>query len=132
MSSRIMSGSCYNKDMNKVEHANATVVEHGPACSGSMTRAMQLLGDAWTLKIIHSLMSGTRRFGELLDRMDNVSPKTVSQRLKKLEELGFVYRHAYAEIPPRVEYSLTDKGNALGDILDAIKDFGERYLPAEE
>lgn len=105
-------------------------VEHGSACSGSMMRAMQLLGDSWTLMIIHSLMSGTRRFGALLDRLDNVSPKTVSQRLKKLEELGFVYRHAYAEIPPRVEYSLTDKGRALADILDAIKDFGEKYLPA--
>ncbi|MDQ6693542.1 MAG: helix-turn-helix transcriptional regulator [Chloroflexota bacterium] len=115
--------------MDKV--ASPTEIEHSGSCvSDSMARAIRLLGDTWTLMIIHSLMSGTKRFGALLEGLGNVSPKTVSQRLKKLEELGFVKRRAYAEIPPRVEYCLTDKGRALVDILTAIQDFGERYLPS--
>jgi DNA-binding HxlR family transcriptional regulator len=93
-----------------------------------MARAMRLLGDVWTLMIVHALMGGTRRFGELLDAMGSVSPKTVSHRLKKLEEIGFVRRQAYAEIPPRVEYCLTDKGRALVDIMEAIRQFGEQHL----
>lgn len=89
---------------------------------------MDLIGDMWTLRIIYTLLSGTRRFGELLEAMGNVSPKTVSQRLKMLEQRGFLERQAFAEIPPRVEYRLTEKGLALADILQAIWEFGQRYL----
>ena len=91
-------------------------------------RALRLLGDVWTLLIVYTLLSGTKRFGELLAAMGNVSSKTVSQRLKMLEEIGFVQRQAFLEIPPRVEYRLTEKGLALVDIIEAIKQFGERYL----
>ncbi len=97
-----------------------------------MQRAMSLLGDMWTLMIVYNLLSGPRRFGELKDVMGNVSPKTVSQRLKMLEEDGFVDRHAFAEIPPRVEYQLTEKGLALADVLEAIRQFSERYLSNDE
>jgi len=97
-----------------------------------MGRAIRLIGDMWTLMIVHNLLSGPKRFGELLEAMGKVSPKTVSQRLKKLEEIGFVERQAFAEIPPRVEYCLTEKGLALVDILEAIKQFGERYLADSE
>ena len=93
-----------------------------------MRRAMSLIGDMWTLMIVYNLLSGPRRFGELREAMGNVSPKTVSQRLKMLEEDGFVDRHAFAEIPPRVEYQLTQRGQALADILEAIRQFSERYL----
>ena len=91
-------------------------------------RAMRLLGDVWTLIIIYTLLSGPRRFGELLEALGNVSPKTLSQRLKMLEEMLFVERRYFAEIPPRVEYRLTEKGLALVDIMEAIREFGERYL----
>jgi DNA-binding HxlR family transcriptional regulator len=91
-------------------------------------RALRLIGDVTTLIIVYTLLKGTRRFGELLEALGNVSPKTLSQRLKMLEELGFVQRQAFLEIPPRVEYSLTEKGLALVDIMEAIKLFGERYL----
>jgi DNA-binding HxlR family transcriptional regulator len=97
----------------------------------SMDRAISLLGDRWTLFIVYNLLSGPKRFGELLT-MGSVSPKTVSQRLKMLEKIGFVERHAFAEIPPRVEYHLTEKGQALVDILQAISQFGERYLADDE
>ncbi len=82
--------------------------------------------------IIYTLLTGTKRFGELLEALGNVSPKTLSHRLKMLEELGFVQRHAFLEIPPRVEYCLTEKGMALVDIMNAIEEFGKRYLADAE
>ena len=97
-----------------------------------MERAIRLLGDKWTLLIVFNLLSGPRRFGEVLEVMGNVSPKTVSQRLKLLEESGFVTRLAFAEIPPRVEYRLTEKGLALVDIIEAIQQFAEQYLAEDE
>jgi DNA-binding HxlR family transcriptional regulator len=100
--------------------------------SQPLGRALRLLGDVWTLMIVYTLLNGTKRFGELLEVMGNVSPKTVSQRLKMLEELGFVQRHAFAEIPPRVEYCLTDKGLALVDIMEAMKQFAQQYLSDAE
>ena len=93
---------------------------------------MSLIGDMWTLVIVYNLMGGSRRFGELLEAMGNVSPKTVSQRLKMLEQRGFVERRAFAEIPPRVEYHLLEKGHALMEVIEAIRQFGERYLADEE
>ena len=95
-------------------------------------RAIRLLGDMWTLMIVHSLLSGPKRFGELLDAMGNVSPKTLSQRLKMLEGINFVDRLAFAEIPPRVEYRLTEKGLALVDVIKAIDQFAMRYLADSE
>ena len=91
-------------------------------------RALRLLGDTPTLLIIFTLLRGTRRFGELRAAIGDVSPKTIAQRLRLLEEAGFVRRRAFAEIPPRVEYDLTEKGFALADIMTAIETFGARYL----
>lgn len=89
---------------------------------------MCLLGDKWTLMIVYNLRHGKRRFGELLEVLGNISPKTLSQRLKQLEEIRLVERRAYAEIPPRVEYLLTDRGLMLTNILKAIQEFGENCL----
>jgi len=108
-------------------------MEPGETCATHpVGRALRLLGDVWTLIIVYTLISGTKRFGELLQAMGNISPKTLSQRLKMLEEMGFVQRQAFLEIPPRVEYCLTEKGLALVDIMEAIKQFGQRYLSGVE
>src|SRR5256885_10410287 len=105
--------------MNTPDHPQTT--EQLETCATHpVGRALRLLGDVWTLMIVYTLLSGTKRFGELLEVMGNVSPKTVSLRLKLLEELGFVERQAFAEIPPRVEYHLTEKGLPLIDIMEAI------------
>src|SRR5215471_4290009 len=96
-----------------------------------MGRALRLLGDVPTLLIIVTLLGGRQRFGALRAALGDVSPKTIAQRLRMLVELGFVRREAFAEIPPRVEYHLTEKGFALADIMAAIKEFGERYLADE-
>src|SRR6266481_2985360 len=111
-----------------ITHLSKTTEQPETCATRPLGRAMRLLGDVWTLMIIYTLLRGTRRFGELLEAMGNVSPKTVSQRLKMLEEMGFVQRQAFLEIPPRVEYRLTEKGRALADIMEAIKQFGQRYL----
>ena len=117
--------------MSMMNHAQTT--EHSETCTTHpMARAMLLIGDMWTLMIVYNLLSGPKRFGVLLEALGNVSPKTVSQRLKMLEEIGFVERQAFAEIPPRVEYHLTEKGLALVDIMKAIQQFGERYLAESE
>jgi DNA-binding HxlR family transcriptional regulator len=113
-------------------HLSKTTEQPETCATRPLGRAMRLLGDVWTLIIIYTLLSGPRRFGELLEAMGNVSPKTLSQRLKMLEEMLFVERRYFAEIPPRVEYRLTEKGLALVDIMEAIRQFGERYLPDAE
>ena len=113
-------------------HLSKTTEQPETCATRPLGRAMRLLGDVWTLIIIYTLLSGPRRFGELLEAMGNVSPKTLSQRLKMLEEMLFVERRYFAEIPPRVEYRLTEKGLALVDIMEAIKQFGQRYLSEVE
>jgi DNA-binding HxlR family transcriptional regulator len=119
---------CYTRHMHPIDHS-LTTEKHVDTCSSQvMGRAIRLIGDMWTLMIVYNLLNGPKRFGELLEAVGNVSPKTISQRLKMLEEIRFVERQAFAEIPPRVEYRLTEKGLALVDIMEAIQQFGERYL----
>ena len=117
----------YTNRMNTPDHSS--LPEQGETCATQpVGRALRLLGDVCTLLIVYTLLSGTKRFGELLEAMGNISSKTLSQRLKMLEEIGVVQRQAFLEIPPRVEYRLTEKGLALVDIMEAIKQFGQRYL----
>lgn len=122
---------CYTFGMKTTHRSNHTLTSesHALCLEHSGANAFRLVGDMWTLFIVFNLSSGPRRFGELREAMGNVSPKTVSQRLKMLEEMGFVERRAFAEIPPRVEYRLLEKGLALVDIIEAIRQFGEKYLP---
>ncbi|RMF80115.1 MAG: transcriptional regulator [Chloroflexi bacterium] len=94
-----------------------------------ITRTAYLVGDKWILLIVRHLIDGCLRFGELQQALGNISPKTLSQRLKMLEHAGIVSRTIYAEVPPRVEYTLTEKGQALTDIMEAMRQFGEEYLP---
>ncbi len=92
-----------------------------------IARTARLIGDTWTLLIVRDLMRGHKRFGELEESLSGISPKTLSQRLKMLEAAGVITRQAFAEIPPRVEYALTDKGQALIPIIEAMQEFGERF-----
>jgi DNA-binding HxlR family transcriptional regulator len=91
-------------------------------------RTATLLGDSWTILIVRDLMGGAKRFGQLQASLGNVSPKTLSHRLKMLEHMAILTRCAYAEIPPRVEYALTEKGRALCPVIDAMRSYGENYL----
>jgi DNA-binding HxlR family transcriptional regulator len=93
-------------------------------------RAIHLLGDSWVLLIIMNLLPGPMRFNTLRTVLGHISSKTLSSRLKLLEELGFVQRVAFLEIPPRVEYNITEKGQELGEVIAALEKFGNKHLTA--
>ena len=96
-----------------------------PACPVETT--LMLIGDKWKVLILRDLMPGTKRFGELKRSIGNVSQKVLTAQLRDMEDKGLVNRHVYAEVPPRVEYSLTDLGKSLKPILDAMVTWGEGY-----
>ncbi len=104
-------------------------IESPEACAGTpLGRAIRLLGDAWVLLIVMNLLHGPQRFNALRTMLGRISTKTLSQRLKALEELGFVQRQAFLEIPPRVEYHLTEQGQELGDVIESLERFGKKHL----
>ena len=89
-----------------------------PACPVETT--LTLIGDKWKVLILRDLMPGTKRFGELKKSVGNVSQKVLTAQLRTMEESGLVNRKVYAEVPPRVEYSLTEKGRSVVPILQSI------------
>lgn len=93
----------------------------------TVERAAGVISGKWTTLILRDLLSGTKRFGELRHSLAGISPKTLTDRLRELEDQGVVVRTIYPEVPPRVEYSLTDKGQALGAVIQAMAQWGERW-----
>jgi DNA-binding HxlR family transcriptional regulator len=89
-----------------------------------VARAVAILDGKWTMLIVRDLLGGTRRFSQLRQSLAGVSPKTLTDRLRELEEHGLVTRVCYAEVPPRVEYTLTDLGLRLGPVVDALGTWG--------
>lgn len=89
-------------------------------------RALVIVGAKWTLLILHNLMEGPRRFGELERAVAGASPKMLTARLRELERLGLVTRAVHAEVPPRVEYALTEQGHSLRPIIDSLYLWGAR------
>ena len=96
-----------------------------PACPVETT--LTLIGDKWKVLILRDLMPGTKRFGELKKSVGNVSQKVLTAQLRTMEESGLVNRKVYAEVPPRVESSLTELGKSLKPILDSMRAWGEAY-----
>ena len=96
-----------------------------PACPVETT--LTLIGDKWKVLILRDLMPGTKRFGELKKSVGNLSQKVLTAQLRTMEESGLVNRKVYAEVPPRVEYSLTELGKSLKPILDSMRAWGEAY-----
>jgi DNA-binding HxlR family transcriptional regulator len=93
-----------------------------------IARTATLIGDRWTPLIVRDLASGCRRFSELQRSLETISPKTLSDRLRRLEDGQIVTRSSFAEKPPRVDYCLTDKGHALLPIIESMRDFGLSWL----
>lgn len=93
----------------------------------SIEKALNVLQGKWTFLILRDLFEGTKRFGELRKSLHGISPKTLSERLKELEEKGIINRTAYATIPPTVEYSLTEKGKSLKPIIKEMKLWGAKW-----
>jgi len=112
----------------KVSEANHPINLHESCEATPLGRAIHLLGDTWVLLIVMNLLQGSMRFNALRATLGHISSKTLSSRLKLLEELDFVQRLAFLEIPPRVEYHLTEKGQELGDVIAALEQFGNKHL----
>jgi DNA-binding HxlR family transcriptional regulator len=113
--------------MKVSDQANETT-QSNDCTETPLGRAIHLLGDAWILLIIMNLLQGSMRFNTLRAKLKHISSKTLSSRLKLLEELGFVQRRAFLEIPPRVEYHITEKGQELEEVIGALEKFGNKHL----
>jgi DNA-binding HxlR family transcriptional regulator len=91
----------------------------------------EIISGKWTILVIRDLVDSNRRFCELERSLAGISPRTLSLRLRALEECGIVDRHTYPEVPPRVEYTLTEKGRALIPVIEEMRAYGRRWLLAE-
>ncbi|MEE0510396.1 MAG: helix-turn-helix domain-containing protein [Peptococcaceae bacterium] len=96
-----------------------------PACPVETT--LTLIGNKWKVLILRDLLSGTKRFNELKRSLNGVSQKVLTAQLRAMEADGLVHREVFAEVPPRVEYSLTELGRSLKPILDAMVEWGTAY-----
>ena len=96
-----------------------------PACPVETT--LTLISDRWKVLIIRDLLGGAKRFGELRKSIGGVSQKVLTANLRSMEERGLLTRKVFAEVPPRVEYTLTDTGYSLKSVLDAMMKWGTRY-----
>ena len=105
--------------------ASQTEKKELPACPVETT--LMLIGDKWKVLILRDLLPGTKRFGELKKSIGTVSQKVLTAQLRDMERNGLVTRKVYPEVPPWVEYSLTELGRSLKPILDAMWDWGEEF-----
>jgi DNA-binding HxlR family transcriptional regulator len=94
---------------------------------GCIASAMQIIGNKWTALILRDLFAGPKRFSELEKSVGSINPRTLSQRLDDLEAHGIIRRQSFAEVPPRTEYSLTEKGEDLLPILQQMARWGNKY-----
>ena len=106
------------RTMNPVHEATSCAVA---ACA-------EIIGAKWTALLVHDLSEGPRRFSQLERSCNRISPRTLAERLRALEQEGIVERRSYPESPPRVEHELTDKGASLLPIIDAMREFGRDWL----
>ena len=102
---------------------------HDEYCSVACTA--EIIGAKWTAVILHDLSEGPRRFSELERSCPGISPRTLAERLRALEQDGVVERTSYVERPPRVEYELTAKGEGLLPVIEAMRQFGHEWLVPE-
>ena len=103
----------------------AAAAKELPACPVETT--LTLISSKWKVLIVRDLLAGTKRFGELRRSVGNVSQKVLTAQLRQMEESGLLTRKVYPEVPPRVEYTLTELGYSLKPILDAMRTWGEAY-----
>jgi DNA-binding HxlR family transcriptional regulator len=113
--------------MPRTSKSGTAVAPSGGASARAIERTLDVIGGKWTVQILRDLFEGTRRFGQLQQSLGGVSPKMLIARLRELEERGLVTRTLYPEIPPRVEYSLTDDGRTLRPIIDAMAEWGQTH-----
>ena len=101
------------------------------ATTCAVAASAEIIGAKWTALLVHDLSEGPRRFSQLEKSCSGISPRTLAERLRALEQEGMLERRSYAESPPRVEYELTEKGASLLPIIKAMSDFGHAWLVPE-
>jgi DNA-binding HxlR family transcriptional regulator len=108
-------------------------IDCGAAYQGDRTSCpveatLDAIGGRWKVLILHELFNGTKRFGELHRGLHGITQKMLTQQLREMERDGLVHREIYMQVPPKVEYSLTDLGKTLQPVLDAMHRWGKRYI----
>ncbi|MCI6430463.1 MAG: helix-turn-helix transcriptional regulator [Clostridium sp.] len=111
--------------MEDIKTIEATPAKDLPVCPVETT--LTLISNKWIVLILRDLMPGTKRFGELKKSIGHVTQKVLTAQLRQMEESGLLTRKVYAEVPPRVEYTLTELGYSLKPVLDAMWAWGEEY-----
>ena len=101
-----------------------------PQCPVEVT--LSLISNRWKVLILRDLMDGAKRFGELRKSLGNITQKVLTSNLREMEEDRLIIRTVYAEVPPRVEYQLTDLGQSLKSVLESMKNWGDRYKDSSE
>ena len=114
-----------NKEVFLIELTESTAKQELPACPVETT--LTLISDKWKVLILRDLMNGTLRFGELKKSIGHVTQKVLTAQLRQMEASGLLTRKVYAEVPPRVEYTLTELGYSLKPVMDALWKWGENY-----
>jgi DNA-binding HxlR family transcriptional regulator len=118
----------YKKDINvKNQYDEGKEICSGDSVYCPVQHTISIIQGKWTLIILRDLMGGKRRFGELRKSAGGISPKTLSVRLKELEDAGILSRTVFAEVPPRVEYEMTDKGRELGGMIEIMATWGAKW-----
>lgn len=92
----------------------------------AVSKTLKIIGSKWTMLILHNILEGKNRFGELQRALPGISPKTLAQRLKELEKDGIINKKVYAEVPLHVEYSLTEKGRSLRGVFRSLENWGSK------
>ena len=108
------------------------MVKSGKKINCPVTASIELIGGKWKTIILYSLLNGTRRFGEIAVRIPDISRKVLTEQLKELESDGLILREQYKEIPPRVEYSLTELGKSLSPVFRELEIWGTENLLSKE
>lgn len=98
---------------------------------GCIANAMAIIGNKWTALILRDLSSGSQRFSNLEKSVGSINPRTLSQRLDELESQGIITKQRFAEVPPRIEYTLTEKGRDLIPVLKQMAAWGEKYYQSK-
>jgi DNA-binding HxlR family transcriptional regulator len=108
------------------------MIDQHPQYGCPINAALSVIGGKWKLPIVHSLSFGTVRFNTLLRSIPGVTRHVLTTHLRELERDGVVHRQVYAEVPPRVEYSLTEFGSTLEPLLSQLRMWGEQYIEQQE
>ena len=95
--------------------------------SSPVEATLSFMSDKWKVLILRDLLTGTKRFGELKKSIGSISQKVLTSNLRAMEEDGLLKREVFAEVPPRVEYTLTDRGRSLEPVIDAMRVWGEAH-----